>query len=54
MLNNVQYISLIKFHIFLVSTCPPLTGPDNGDIDCSLGGDGEANPGDFICDDGLK
>ena len=35
--------------------CPPLTAPDNGDIDCSLGDDGEANPGDtctFTCDDG--
>ncbi|XP_065903900.1 P-selectin-like [Dysidea avara] len=40
-----------------VVTCPPLTAPDNGDIDCSLGGDGEANPGDtctFTCDDGYE
>jgi len=40
----------------LVPTCPPLTAPDNGDIDCSLGEDGEANPGDtcdFTCDDGF-
>ena len=38
-------------------TCPPLTTPDNGDIDCSVGGDGEANPGDtctFTCDDGYE
>jgi len=31
--------------------------PNNGDIDCSLGGDGEANPGDtctFTCDDGFE
>ena len=30
--------------------------PNNGDIDCSLGGDGEANPGDtctYTCDDGF-
>ena len=38
-----------------IVTCPPLTAPDNGDIDCSLGDDGEANPGDtctFTCDNG--
>ena len=36
----------------IATTCPPLTAPDNGDIDCSLGDDGEANPGDscdFTC-----
>ena len=46
---------MILFH--LVPTCPPLTAPDNGDIDCSLGDDGEANPGDtctFTCDDGYE
>ena len=40
--------------VYLVPTCRPLTAPDNGDIDCSLGGDVEANPGDtcnFTCDD---
>ena len=40
-----------------VVTCPPLTAPDNGDIDCSLGDDGEVNPGDtctFTCDDGYE
>ncbi|XP_065905187.1 sushi, von Willebrand factor type A, EGF and pentraxin domain-containing protein 1-like [Dysidea avara] len=40
-----------------VPRCPPLTAPDNGDIDCSLGDDGEANPGDtctFTCDDGYE
>ena len=39
-----------------MTTCPQLTAPDNGAIDCSLGGDGEANPGDtctFTCDDGF-
>ena len=37
-------------------TCPPLVdAPRNGDIDCSLGDDGKANPGDtctYTCDDG--
>jgi len=40
----------------LVTTCSSLTAPDDGDIDCNLGGDGEANPGDtctFTCDDGF-
>ena len=46
-----------SFHVCIVPTCPPLTAPDNGDIDCSLGDDGEANPGDtctFTCDDGYE
>ena len=38
-------------------TCPPLVdAPRNGDIDCSLGDDGEANPGDsctYTCDNGF-
>ena len=41
--------------LFIV--CQPLTAPDNGVIDCSLGDDGEANPGDtctFTCDDGYE
>ena len=41
----------------VVPTCPPLTAPDNGNIDCSLGEDGETNPGDtctFTCDDGYE
>jgi len=43
--------------VCVASTCPPLTAPDNGDIDCSLGGDGNANPGDtcaFTCDNGFE
>ena len=46
-----------KYCYSLVPTCPPLTAPDNGMINCSLGGDGEANPGDtctFTCDDGYE
>ena len=38
-------------------TCPQLIAPDNGDIDCSLGDNGEANPGDtctFTCDDNYE
>jgi len=38
-------------------TCPPLTAPDNGDIDCSLGDDGAPTNGDtctFTCDDGFE
>ena len=40
-----------------VATCPLLTAPDNGAIDCSLGDDGQANPGDtctFTCNDGFE
>ena len=37
-------------------TCVPLVnGPDNGEINCSLGGDGQPNPGDtcsYTCDAG--
>ena len=37
--------------------CRLLTdAPDNGDIDCSLGGDGQPNPGDtctYSCNDGF-
>ena len=46
---------IVSFHLCIVPTCPPLTAPDNGDVDCSLGDDGEANPGDtctYSCDDG--
>jgi len=41
----------------IVPVCPPLTAPDNGKIDCSLKGDGDANPGDtctFSCDGGYE
>ena len=44
-------------YVYIVPVCPPLTAPDNGNIDCELGGDGEANPGDycaFTCDDGFE
>ena len=37
-------------------TCPPLTAPDNGTIDCLLGDDGVATRGDkcFLnCNDGF-
>ena len=40
---------------FIGTACPPLSDPDNGMIDCSLGDDGVANPGDtctYTCDDG--
>ena len=36
--------------------CPVLSAPQNGTIDCSLGDDGQPNPGDFClfaCDDGF-
>ena len=35
----------------------PLAAPDNGNIDCELGDDGEANVGDtctFTCNDGFE
>ena len=38
-------------------TCEPLTAPDNGMIDCSLGGDGVPNEGEtckFSCNDGFE
>ena len=50
-------LMLDAYYNYIVPTCPPLTAPNNGDIDCSLGGDGEANPGDtctFTCDDGYE
>ena len=54
-INYVILVCLMILSIsFLVPTCPPLTTPDNGDIDCSLVNDGEANTGDtctFTCDD---
>ena len=41
----------------IVRTCPPLVdAPCNGDINCSLGDDGQPNPGDtctYTCDDGF-
>ena len=61
-LNNLvltictDYYSVLTFSL-LAPTCPPLTAPANGDIDCSLGEDGEANPGDtctFTCDDDFE
>jgi len=53
---------LIKFGQYfylkpVVPTCPPLTAPANGGIDCSLGGNEQADPGDtctFTCDDGYQ
>ena len=43
--------------MLIVPVCPLFTAPDNGNIDCSLGGDGDANPGDtctFSCDGGYE
>ena len=37
--------------------CRPLTAPDNGDIDCTLGDDGVPTVGDrctFTCDEGFE
>ena len=50
-------VSQILLHVFLPqgTACPPLDVPDNGMIDCSIGGDGIAVPGDtctYTCDDG--
>ena len=48
---------IVLLFVSVVPVCPPLTAPDNGDIDCSLGDDGEANPGEtctFTCDDGYQ
>ena len=53
MLPSMNY----EFSVLLFTVCDPLGAPDNGDIDCSLGSDGAANPGDtctFICDEGFR
>ena len=42
---------------FLLVTCPSLSGPSNGMINCSLGDDGVASSGDtcsFTCDTGYE
>ena len=41
----------------LAATCSLLTAPDNGSINCNLGGDGVANLGDicsFTCNTGFR
>ena len=41
----------------LIVTCLPLTVPDNGNLNCSLGNDGKPNPGDtctFTCNNGYE
>ena len=46
-------INLLVCFLLLV-TCPPLTAPTNGMINCSLGDDGVANTGEICtvtCDD---
>ena len=43
--------------IYLLIACQPLTAPDNGDIDCSLGDDNVPTNRDsctFTCDDGFR
>ena len=43
--------------IYTVLTCPSLPPLSHGKINCSLGEDGEANPGEtctFTCDDGYE
>ena len=45
----------MHFVYAIVITCPELTDPDNGMIDCSLGPDGIPTEGDtcaYSCDDG--
>ena len=40
-----------------ITECRPFTAPDNGDIECSLGDDGQPSLGDtctFTCDNGYK
>ena len=53
-----KYTNIKQFAILpVVVTCPSLTAPVNGGIDCSLGDDGETNPGDtctFTCDDSYE
>jgi len=49
---------VVLFNSFVIGiSCPVLTAPDNGTIECSLGDDGVASKGDkcaFKCDDGFK
>ena len=54
--NSIAATLCVLLHL-AVPVCPPLTAPDNGTIDCSLGDDGQANPGDtctFTCNDGFE
>ena len=47
---------LVDVFLLLV-ICPPLTAPTNGMINCSLGGDGVANPEEtcsVTCNDGYQ
>ena len=49
-----QAYSVLPFFVMFIE-CPQLTAPDNGDIDCSLGDDGQPSLGDtctFTCDGG--
>jgi len=46
----------MHFLYTIVITCPVLTDPDNGMVDCSLGPDGIPTEGDtcaYTCDDGF-
>jgi len=51
-----QAISIIT-SVVLVIDCPLLTAPNNGDINCLLGINGQPSLGDtctFTCDDGYE
>ena len=57
-IDNSVYNTYECTHIYTTAEiiCRVLTAPDNGDVDCSLGDDGEANPGDtctFKCNTGF-
>ena len=48
---------LVNVLPFLLVICPSLTDPSNGMINCSLGGDGVANPGEtctITCNTGYQ
>ena len=53
-----KLLSVWKYNLCVATpVCPPLTAPDNGDIDCSLEDDGIPIEGDtcyFTCDEGFE
>jgi len=55
--RSVNTSSFSYAKLLHIGTCPPLTAPDDGTIDCSLGDDDEATNLDyctFKCNDGFK
>ena len=50
-------ISCVVQYIIIIVSCPPLTTPDDGTYNCTMGGDGAHVVGDtctLTCDDGFE